>query len=192
VRPPSIVIAGQNLQKQYEAFKKEFQDNLAIQNYDYLLGTEPDKFPAKLRNFKDTVLGPNPDNTAAGYSQSIQNYLNSISVFQKTVSIPFTVTGADGGENGYSLFFDNSSDSPGGDIVNGSGQLQFRLPISQPLNIVVRKGGSPVLNQSYTIPPGYGILGFNNTRLPFLDPKINIRLIFQLEQSFLPIFSNKL
>ncbi|HBC46667.1 MAG TPA: hypothetical protein DCZ43_06445 [candidate division Zixibacteria bacterium] len=186
------MVAAQNLRDQYETFRKDFLDNLAIQNYDYLLGMGPDQFPTKLKTFKDSVLGAEPDNTAAvNYSHFIQTYLNAVSAFETGVLVPFRVEGATGGEGGYSLFFNGAKEAPEGEVISSGTGLQFRLPITQQFNIDVHKGGKPT-SQSYPVGIGYTILKLNNQRIKFVDPNINIRLIFDLERSFLPLFKDKL
>ncbi len=187
------IIAAQNLRDQYEALKKEFQENLASQNYDYLLGAAPDQFPTKLKTFKETVLGAEPDNTAASnYSRFIQNYLNAVSAFQTGVVVPFRIEGAAGGEDGYSIVFRGAKgDAPEGDVINSRTDLQIRVPVTQQFSIDVRKGGKDT-NQSYPVGVGYSILRLNNQRLKFVDPNINIKMTFDLQRSFFPYFKDKL
>lgn len=189
------VTAAQNLKDKYDALVTEFNENLAALNYDYLLGMGPDQFPAKLKGFKDQVLATDPNNPlATNYSRRIQSYLTAISTnFQTGVLIPFKIEGAEGGENGYSILFAGADEAPQGDIDKTRTDLFIRVPVvsTQQFSIDVRKGGSAVL-QSYPVNAGYAILKLNGERIKFVDPTINIRLVFELDRSFFQYFKNKL
>jgi len=185
--------AAQNLKKEYDELKAEFNENLATLNYDYLL--DPNQFPAKLKTFKETVLGADRENQLAiNYSRYIQNYLNVTAAFQTGVLIPFRVEGAPGGENGFSVVFMGASEAPQGDITDGRTDLQFRVPVvsSQQITIAVRRGGKDPVIESYQVNSGYSILRLNGQRLPFTDTSINIKFYFDLGGYFFPLFKDKL
>ncbi len=191
------ISAAENLRDKYEALRKEFGENLAARNFDYLLGGAPDQFPAKLKAFKDGELAADPDNQlAANYSRFIQNYLNAIATnFETGVLIPFTVQGAEGGEGGYSIIFEGASEAPRGDIDASRADLQFRVPVisTQQFTIGVRRSGQEnVILEKYPVNAGYSILKLSGQRIKFVDPTINIQLVFDLGAHFYPIFKDKL
>jgi hypothetical protein len=185
--------AATNLKQKYETLRDEFRERLSMMDYDYLLGKGPDQFPVKLAAFKDEITAADPNNQqAAAYARYIQNYLNVVSTdFQLGILIPFMVSGATGGADGYSLYFSGASEAPEGDVTGSRTDLLFRVPVQKDFTIVLRKGGEDTY-QSLPIGPGYTILKFHNKRLSFTDPNIDIRLHFDMEEVFLSRFRDKL
>jgi hypothetical protein len=182
----------QKLSDRYDIVLANFRDNLSMQDYDYLLNKE--KFPAFLKTFKDSLAANCTDNPqAAEYMRAIQNYLSSIGQFDNGLAIPFRVEGADGGESGYSIFFSGAFGIPAGDITSNTAGVQIRVPIvpleGKKFTLTVRQSGRNI--DSCQIDPGYGILKLNKN-IVFADPNIKIRLVFDLNRDFFPVFANKL
>ncbi|MCD6162277.1 MAG: hypothetical protein J7K40_07675 [candidate division Zixibacteria bacterium] len=192
-RAPSVaeVSQTQGLVNEYKKLRKEFYDNLARQDFDYLLGDTPDRFPAKLLEFKKT-LDDNPDNPKMKrYSNKIQKYINGVSRIQRGIKIPFTVTGASGGEHGYTVSFDNAPGFPQGFIDDLDNDKTIRVPVAGDENVAIILYQGDVNRESYSFKPGYFILSMDGEQIPFAREGVDIRFKFELSE-FYSLFKDKL
>lgn len=181
----------QELVNEYKKLKKEFYDNLARQDFDYLLGDTPDRFPAKLLKFKET-LDDNPDDPKLKrYSNKIQNYINGVSRIQRGIKIPFTVAGASGGEHGYTVSFGNASGFPQGFIDNSDKDKTIRVPVSGSDDVAINLYQGDINRESYSFKPGYFILSMDGEQIPFAREGVDIRFNFELAE-FYSSFKGKL
>ena len=170
----------QDFIKEYSKLKDEFNYNLNIENYDYILG---DQYTAKLQAFKDNI----PDDPQLNkYVNRIQNYLAGVAKVQKGIAVPFTVSGAEGGEDGYSIAFESASGIasgfPLGNVDIYSAGKTIRVPVAgNDITINLYDGSTGVIKDSYPIEPGYAILGLHNEKIQFVTD-VDIHLFFNLDK----------
>jgi hypothetical protein len=172
------VSQAQELTKEYDKLKKEFYDYFKIEDYDYLLG---DTFIGKLQEFKDKI---SDDPSLRRYAANIQSYLAGVSRIQNGITIPLRISGASGGEAGYSIGFVSASGKPSG-IPHGikderSADITIRVPITESdISINLYDGATNDIKESFPIRPGYSILSLDGERIPFTR-SVDVRLEFDL------------
>ena len=187
------VSAAQELIDEYDKLLADFSDSFQRKDFDYLLGSQPGQFPDKLKALKDKLDSMKDDATVRAYSRRVQNYLTSISTnIQPGILIPFSITGAEGGQSGYSLAFSGASGLPAGHVDTQSAE-NIRVPVDAPgkYYIELSKGSQGQVLDKYPVEPGYSILKLDGKRISFAETAANITFNFNLNE-FYSHFKDKL
>jgi hypothetical protein len=168
---------------EYADLKQDFNDNLRNKDYVYLLNVgDARQFPGKLSEFKGKLEEfaeiPGVDN----YIEKIDNYLNLVAELERKGSyIYFTVSGADPGVNGYYITFGQQPGFPEG-AIDASSRERIRIPAKNDIEIKLHQINTAVATDNCIIPAGFEILSWNNKKLCFKNPNLNVRLRFDIDE----------
>jgi hypothetical protein len=95
--------------------------------------------------------------------------------------IYFTVSGADPGVNGYYITFAPQPGFPEG-TIDASSRERLRIPAKNDIEIKLQQVNSSAAVDNCIIPAGFEILSWNNRKLCFKNPNLNVRLRFDLDE----------
>jgi hypothetical protein len=168
---------------EYAVLKKDFNENMSGKNYVYLLDiSDARQFPGKLSEFKGKLDEFAEIPGVNKYAERIDNYLNLVTELERKGSyIYFTVSGADPGVNGYYITFGQQPGFPEG-AIDASSRERIRIPAKNDIEVKLHQVNTPVATDNCIIPAGFEILSWNNKKLCFKNPNLNVRLRFDLDE----------
>jgi len=168
---------------EYTGLKKDFNENLINKNYVYLLDVnDARQFPGKLSEFKGKLEEFTEIPGVDEYIEKIDNYLNLVTELERKGSyIYFTVSGADPGVNGYYITFGQQPGFPEG-AIDASSRERIRIPAKNDIEVKLHQVNTAVSTDNCIIPAGFEILSWNNKKLCFKNPNLNVRLRFDLDE----------
>ena len=171
------------LVSEYEDLKQDLGESLDSKKYVYLLDlTDPDNFPGKLSQLK-AKLDENADIPAIErYIRRVEDYINRVGSIDKSGSyVYFTVSGADQTSNGYYIMFGQQPGFPEGEL-DVSSRERLRVPAKNEVEIKLYDLNTAAAIDNCIIPPGFDILSWDNKKLCFKNPNLNVKLRFDLDE----------
>ncbi len=168
---------------EYAGLKQDFNENLSDKNYVYLLDVSDDRqFPGKLSEFKGKLDEFTEIPGVDKYAEKVDNYLGLVTELERKGSyIYFTVSGADPGVNGYYITFGQQPGFPEG-AIDASSRERIRIPAKNDIEVKLHQVNAAVATDNCIIPAGFEILSWNNKKLCFKSPNLNVRLRFDLDE----------
>jgi hypothetical protein len=167
-----------NLVNEYEELKRDLGQSLDSKEYVYLLDlVDPDHFSGKLSRLKEK-LDENADIPGIEkYVLRAEGYINHVKSIDKSGSyIYFTVSGADQVSNGYYIMFGRQPGFPEG-ALDVSSRERIRIPAKNDIEIKLYE-----VNTATALPSGFEILSWDNRKLCFKNPNLNVKLRFDLDE----------
>jgi hypothetical protein len=172
-----------DLVSQYEDLKRDLGERLDSKEYVYLLDlTDPDNFPGRLSRLKDK-LEENADIPGIEkYIRRSEEYISRVESVDKSGSyVYFTVSGADQTSNGYYIMFGQQPGFPEGEL-DVSSRERLRVPAKNEVEIKLYDVNTAAAIDNCIIPSGFEILSWDNKKLCFKSPNLNIKLRFDLDE----------
>ncbi|UCE65152.1 MAG: hypothetical protein JSU85_09755 [Candidatus Zixiibacteriota bacterium] len=168
---------------EYSVLKQDFNENLSNKNYVYLLDISDNRqFPGKLSEFKGKLDEFAEIPGVDKYAEKVDNYLNLVAELERKGSyIYFTVSGADPGVNGFYIAFGQQPGFPEG-AIDASSRERIRIPAKNDIEVKLHQVNTAVATDNCIIPAGFEILSWNNKKLCFENPNLNVKLRFDLDE----------
>lgn len=168
---------------EYEDMKRDLGENLDSRQYVYLLDmADPDNLPGKLSRLKGKLDESADIPGIEKYIRRAENYIGRVESIDKSGSyVYFTVSGADQTSNGYYIKFGQQPGFPEGEL-DVSSRERIRVPAKSDVEIKLYDINKAAAVDNCIIPSGFEILSWDNRKLCFKNPSLNVKLRFDLDE----------